>query len=120
MAADEQRSTGIEAVQARQSNPKLLGPSRKGAPPGLCMDPLAATPDPAAAPLTIAFFGLGAVGSSMLICLSELADRDDVEVHVYPEADHGFANRDRLEFHGASAQLADERSIAFLERNLRT
>ena len=47
-------------------------------PPGLCMDPLAATPDRAAAPLTIAFFGLGAVGSSMLICLSELADRDDV------------------------------------------
>jgi saccharopine dehydrogenase-like NADP-dependent oxidoreductase len=28
--------------------------------------------------LTIAFFGLGAVGSSTLICLSELADRDDV------------------------------------------
>ena len=49
-----------------------------------------------------------------------LADRDDVEVHVYPEADHGFANRDRAEFHGASAQLAEERSIAFLERNLRT
>jgi saccharopine dehydrogenase-like NADP-dependent oxidoreductase len=44
----------------------------------LRMDPLAATPDPSAAPLTIAFFGLGAVGSSMLICLSELADRDDV------------------------------------------
>lgn len=47
------------------------------------MEPLAPTPDPSAAPLTaapltIAFFGLGAVGSSMLICLSELADRDDV------------------------------------------
>lgn len=28
--------------------------------------------------LTIAFFGLGTVGSSMLICLSELAERDDV------------------------------------------
>jgi saccharopine dehydrogenase (NAD+, L-lysine-forming) len=31
-------------------------------------------------PLTIAFFGLGAVGSSMLICLSELAERDEVPV----------------------------------------
>lgn len=48
-----------------------------------------------------------------------LAERDDVEVLVYPEADHGFANRDRAEFHEASARLADERSIAFLERNLR-
>jgi saccharopine dehydrogenase (NAD+, L-lysine-forming) len=34
--------------------------------------------DAPSAPLTIAFFGLGAVGSSMLICLSELAERDDV------------------------------------------
>ena len=33
---------------------------------------------PSPTPLTIAFFGLGAVGSSMLICLSELAERDDV------------------------------------------
>ncbi|MFN9686612.1 MAG: saccharopine dehydrogenase [Cyanobacteriota bacterium] len=31
-----------------------------------------------AEPLTVAFFGLGAVGSSMLICLSELAERDGV------------------------------------------
>ena len=37
-----------------------------------------ATPAAPAAPLTIAFFGLGAVGSSMLICLSELAERDEV------------------------------------------
>ncbi|MGB5134207.1 MAG: saccharopine dehydrogenase C-terminal domain-containing protein [Prochlorococcaceae cyanobacterium] len=29
-------------------------------------------------PLTVAFFGLGAVGSSMLICLAELAERDGV------------------------------------------
>ena len=31
-------------------------------------------------PLTIAFFGLGAVGSSMLICLAELAERDGIPV----------------------------------------
>jgi len=78
LAADEPRSTGMEAVLAEHSNPKLPGPSRKGVPPGLRMDPLAAIHDPATPPLTIVFFGLGAVGSSMLICLSELADRDDV------------------------------------------
>jgi saccharopine dehydrogenase (NAD+, L-lysine forming) len=33
---------------------------------------------PPAAPLTVVFFGLGAVGSSMLICLAELAERDGV------------------------------------------
>jgi saccharopine dehydrogenase (NAD+, L-lysine-forming) len=31
-------------------------------------------------PLTIVFFGLGAVGSSMLICLAELAERDGIPV----------------------------------------
>jgi saccharopine dehydrogenase (NAD+, L-lysine-forming) len=31
-------------------------------------------------PLTIVFFGLGAVGSSMLICLGELAERDGIPV----------------------------------------
>lgn len=35
-------------------------------------------PSAAALPLTVAFFGLGAVGSSMLICLAELAERDGV------------------------------------------
>ena len=33
-----------------------------------------------AGPLTVAFFGLGAVGSSMLICLAELAEREEVPV----------------------------------------
>lgn len=31
-------------------------------------------------PVTIVFFGLGAVGSSLLICLAEIAERDGVEV----------------------------------------
>ncbi len=35
-------------------------------------------PSEPATPLTVAFFGLGAVGSSMLICLAELAERDGV------------------------------------------
>jgi len=34
----------------------------------------------AAEPLSVAFFGLGAVGSSMLICLAELAERDGVPI----------------------------------------
>jgi hypothetical protein len=42
------------------------------------MDATPASSSQAAVPLTIAFFGLGAVGSSMLICLSELAERDEV------------------------------------------
>ncbi len=41
--------------------------------------PTGASPDPAQ-PVTIVFFGLGAVGSNMLICLAELAERDGVAV----------------------------------------
>lgn len=47
-----------------------------------------------------------------------LAGRDDVEIYVYPDADHGFANHDRSEFHADSAKLADERSFGFLGRVL--
>lgn len=49
---------------------------------------------------------------------SMLADRDNVEIYVYSQADHGFANRDRTEFHEASALLADSRAIEFLDRTL--
>lgn len=35
-------------------------------------------PGPPGTPTTVVFFGLGAVGSAMLICLSELAERDGV------------------------------------------
>lgn len=38
-------------------------------------------PSGAAQPLRIVFFGLGAVGSNLLICLAELAERDGVPVH---------------------------------------
>jgi len=38
------------------------------------------TGSPSNPPLTIVFFGLGAVGSSMLICLAELAERDGIPV----------------------------------------
>jgi carboxymethylenebutenolidase len=45
-----------------------------------------------------------------------LADRDDAEIYVYHDADHGFANRDRSEFHAPSAELADSRAAEFLAR----
>jgi carboxymethylenebutenolidase len=47
-----------------------------------------------------------------------LADRDDVEIFVYHDADHGFANRDRTEFHAPSAELADARAAEFLARTM--
>ncbi|MGB3070662.1 MAG: dienelactone hydrolase family protein [Ottowia sp.] len=47
-----------------------------------------------------------------------LAGLDDAEVLVYPDADHGFANRDRQEFHAESARLADDRTLDFLVRTL--
>lgn len=47
-------------------------------PPSTPADAPMSDPTAAAMPLTVAFFGLGAVGSSMLICLAELAERDGV------------------------------------------
>ncbi|MET4579440.1 dienelactone hydrolase family protein [Ottowia thiooxydans] len=48
-----------------------------------------------------------------------LAGLDDAEVIVYPDADHGFANRDRTEFHTESAELADNRTLEFLARSFK-
>jgi len=47
-------------------------------------------------PLTIVFFGLGAVGSSMLICLAELAERDGIPVRFRVYAIDPAAARDAL------------------------
>jgi len=47
-------------------------------------------------PLTIVFFGLGAVGSSMLICLAELAERDGVPVRFRVFAIDPAGARDAL------------------------
>ncbi len=49
-----------------------------------------------------------------------MVERDDVEIFVYQDADHGFANRDRAEFHEASAKLADDRTVEFLARILKS
>jgi carboxymethylenebutenolidase len=43
--------------------------------------------------------------------------KDRVEIHLYP-AGHGFNCDHRGSFHAPSAQLARERSIAFLRRHL--
>lgn len=49
-------------------------------------------------PTKIVFFGLGAVGSSLLICLSELAERDEIPLRFVVFALHPDAARDAL-FH---------------------
>ena len=46
------------------------------------------------------------------------AGRADVEIHGYPDADHGFYNRDRDVFHKPSASMAHTRTIAALRRAL--
>ncbi len=46
------------------------------------------------------------------------AGRDDVEIHGYPGADHGFYNRDRDVFDKASSSMAHTRTIAVLRRAL--
>lgn len=46
------------------------------------------------------------------------AGRPGHEVHVYPEAGHGFNCDERHEFHAPSAALALERTLRFLDRHL--
>jgi carboxymethylenebutenolidase len=43
----------------------------------------------------------------------------EVEIHVYPEADHGFNCTERSSFHAPSARLALDRTLAFLEAHLK-
>ncbi|CAK6701775.1 MULTISPECIES: hypothetical protein [unclassified Synechococcus] len=68
------------------------------------------TSTPAAPTLRIAFFGLGAVGSSLLICLAELAERDGVELEFLVVVLNTELARDAL-FH--AERLFDR--IDFLE-----
>jgi carboxymethylenebutenolidase len=48
-----------------------------------------------------------------------LADIRDAEVHIYPGADHAFARKDGVRFHAEAAALADQRTVAFLDRWLK-
>jgi carboxymethylenebutenolidase len=46
------------------------------------------------------------------------AGRPGQTIHIYAEAGHGFNCNDRHEFHAASAELAQERTLAFFSRHL--
>jgi carboxymethylenebutenolidase len=46
------------------------------------------------------------------------AGRDDVEFHLYPNADHGFNCTDRASYHQHSAALAHGRTLTFLGERL--
>ena len=46
------------------------------------------------------------------------AGRPGQTVHIYAGAGHGFNCNDRHEFHAASAELAQERTLAFFSRHL--
>jgi carboxymethylenebutenolidase len=46
------------------------------------------------------------------------AGRDDVEFHIYPNADHGFNCTDRASYHQRSAALAHGRTLTFLGERL--
>jgi carboxymethylenebutenolidase len=43
-----------------------------------------------------------------------LAKHEDIEVHLYPSADHAFARPAGDHYHAESAQLAEQRSLAAL------
>ncbi len=55
-------------------------------------------------PVTIVFFGLGAVGSSLLICLAEIAERDGVEVRFRVYTIDPAGARDAL-YHAGRARI---------------
>lgn len=46
------------------------------------------------------------------------AKRADVEIHVYPGAQHGFSCDERASYDKASAELAGQRTLAFFARHL--
>ncbi len=47
------------------------------------------------------------------------AKRPEVEIHVYPNAQHGFGCDERASYDKASADLAGQRTLAFFEKHLR-
>jgi len=47
------------------------------------------------------------------------AKRPEVEIHVYPGAQHGFNCEERASYDGASADIARQRSIEFFARHLK-
>jgi len=48
------------------------------------------------------------------------AKRPEIEIHLYPNAQHGFGCDERASYDKASADLAGQRSLAFFDKHLRT
>ena len=48
------------------------------------------------------------------------AKRPDIEIHVYPGAQHGFSCDERASYDKASADLAGQRTLAFFAKHLST
>ncbi|MGD2141024.1 MAG: dienelactone hydrolase family protein [Burkholderiales bacterium] len=46
------------------------------------------------------------------------ADRDDVEIHIYPGVEHAFARPASVHYHKPSALMAHHRAIALFRRNM--
>lgn len=49
---------------------------------------------------------------------ARMGDRDNVEIHVYEDAEHGFNRRGYPPYHEAAATLAMERTLAHFRRHL--
>jgi carboxymethylenebutenolidase len=47
------------------------------------------------------------------------AKRDDVEIHIYPGAQHGFSCDERASYDKASAEIAWPRSMDFFAKYLK-
>ena len=45
--------------------------------------------------------------------------RPDVEIHIYPGAQHGFNCEERASYDKPSADIARERSVAFFAKHLK-
>jgi len=52
-------------------------------------------------------------------CLRAIAKRPELEVHVYPGAQHGFHCDERASYDKTSADIAWPRSLAFFARYLK-
>ena len=67
---------------------------------------------------TMLHFGEKDAGIPLSDVESIRGKRPDVEIHVYPGAQHGFSCDERASFDKASADLAGQRSLAFFARHL--
>lgn len=67
---------------------------------------------------TLLHFGEKDTGIPQSDVESIRAKRPDVEIHVYPGAQHGFSCDERASYDKASADLAGQRTLAFFAKHL--